>query len=75
MKESQASRIHELAERVGGYFRLTSLVQKRLREAVRGSSAFAPSQNTNTLFELTLDEVEQGSIEIALPEEAEAAQE
>jgi len=64
IRDSQVHRIEELAAKEGGYFRLTSLIQKRLREAIRGGGAFAPTQNMNTLFELTLDEIEKGLLEL-----------
>lgn len=70
MKSTEEGRIDELSKKVGGRFRLTSLVQKQAREYVRGGGAFMPRvRNMHELFRYILDEVEQGRIRLRLPGE------
>jgi hypothetical protein len=57
---------------VGGRFRLTTLIQKRMQEYHLGGGAFMPDvRNLNELFELVLGQIERGEIELAEPEEPE----
>jgi DNA-directed RNA polymerase subunit omega len=64
-------RLEKLSTKVGGRFRLTSLLQKRLTELVKGSPAMVdlPSHN---YFEIALAEIEEDRIELLSAEEAQA---
>ncbi len=67
-------RLERLSDRVGGRFRLTSLLQKRLAELVRGSPPLVDLPSNNFL-EIALQEIEEGRIELLdVPEEEEAEQ-
>ena len=69
-RRSQEQRVEELSKKVGGRFKLTSLVQKQMREYHLAGRAFMPDvRNINELFEYILDQVENGEIELRLPEE------
>ncbi len=59
-------RLERLTQKVGGRFRLTSLLQKRLAELVKGSPPLVdlPPQN---FFEIALREIEEGRIELLRP--------
>jgi len=62
-KKSHEQRVEELSKKVGGRFKLTALVQKRMREFHMSSRAFMPNvRNLDELFGLVLDEVEGGTI-------------
>ena len=51
-EQSQEGRIEELSGKIGGRFKLTSLLQKQMREYVRGGRAFMPSvRNTHELVD------------------------
>ncbi len=56
-------RLEKLTTKVGGRFRLTALLQKRLAELVRGSPAMVDTPSNN-YFEIALAEIEQGRIEL-----------
>ena len=69
MRESQEHRVEELSKKVGGRFKLTSLVQKQVRQYHLVGRAFMPDvKNLNELFELVLDQVENDEIQLRLPE-------
>jgi len=59
-------RLERLTRKVGGRFRLTSLLQKRLAELVKGSPPLVDLPPNNYL-EVALREVEEGRIELLLP--------
>ena len=65
------SKIHELAKRLGGRFRLASLVQKRLLELNRGQRSLVPDDDKNPM-NVVLKEIEGGFIELTVPEAAKA---
>jgi len=72
MRRSIEGRVEKLSELVGGRFHLTALMQKQAREYVRGGRAFMPNvRNMADLFNYIMDEVEEGKIELLLPQEAE----
>ena len=56
-------RLEKLTTKVGGRFRLTTLLQKRLVELVRGSPAMV-DMPSNNYFEIALAEIEEGRIEL-----------
>ena len=56
-------RLERLTQKVGGRFRLTSLLQKRLGELVKGSPPLVDLPSNN-YFEIALREIEEGRIEL-----------
>ena len=65
---SQEQRVEELSKKVGGRFRLTSLIQKQMRDYHLAGRAFMPDvENLNELFGYILDQIEDGEIELRLP--------
>ena len=56
-------RLEQLTQKVGGRFRLTSLLQKRLSELVKGSPPLVDLPSNN-YFEIALREIEEGRIEL-----------
>ena len=70
MQRSQEQRVEELSKQVGGRFKLTALTQKRMRDYHMTGRAFMPRvRNLNELFELVLDQVEDGEIRLRMTEE------
>jgi len=67
------SKIHELAKRLGGRFRLASLVQKRLLELNRGQRKLVPDDNKNPMHAV-LKEIDGGFIELSVPEAGKSAE-
>ncbi len=53
--------IDELAQRIGGRFKLTVLLQKRLRELGRGAAALVEVSDQN-LIDTALEEIRQGKV-------------
>lgn len=69
MEKSQEQRVEELTKKVGGRFKLTSLVEKQMREYHLAGGAFMPNvRNTNELFEYVLAQVANDEIRLELPE-------
>lgn len=67
--------IDELAQRIGGRFKLTVLLQKRLRELGRGAAALVEVSDQN-LIDTALEEIRQGKVYLEgeeLAEETEKA--
>jgi len=66
----KVDRLEALTRKVGGRFRLTSLLQKRLSELVKGSPPLVdlPAKD---YFEVALREIEEGKIELLRPWTAE----
>ena len=54
----------ELANKVGGRFRLTALVQKRLREIVEGSRPLIDDTEGMSQLEIVIQEILQDKIAI-----------
>ena len=72
MRKSAEVRVEELSRRLGGRFRLTTLIEKQAQQYVRGGRAFMPSvRNLHELFEYILNEVDEGRIGLLLPGEEE----
>ena len=65
-------RLERLTQKVGGRFKLTALLQKRLAELVKGSPALVDLPSNN-FFEVALREIEEGRIELLRPWTTEAA--
>jgi hypothetical protein len=69
--ESQEGRVEALSEKLGGRFKLTTLLQKQMREYALGGGAFMPSvRNTDELVDLILDRIESGELQLVLPGES-----
>jgi DNA-directed RNA polymerase subunit omega len=60
----------EVVNRVGGRFKLATLIQHRVRELMDGSRPLVERAGRSHL-EVVVDEIQQGKIEIAWPEEHE----
>ncbi len=76
MRVSQEGRVEELSEKAGGRFKLTTLIQKQMRDYVRAGRTFMPDvKNVNELFNYILDEFEEGKIQLSLPEQRQAVEE
>jgi hypothetical protein len=72
MEESQEERVEQLARKLKGRFKLTTLIQKQMREYHLGGRAFMPNvRNVNELFEYILTQIENGEIRLELRETAE----
>lgn len=65
-------RLERLTQKVGGRFRITALLQKRLVELVKGSPPLVDLPSNN-YFEIALREIEEGRIELLRPWTAEEA--
>ena len=59
-------RLERLTQKVGGRFRLTALLQKRLAELVKGSPPLVDLPAAD-YFEIALSEIEEGRIELLRP--------
>ena len=59
----EAIKNDELAKRVGGAFRLTALVQRRLKELIEGSRPLVDPQG-KTLIEVAIQEIDEGKVVI-----------
>ena len=57
------SEIDELAEKIGGRYRFTVLVQKRVKELIRGATRLIESDSKN-LIQVAIEEIKQGKIGI-----------
>lgn len=69
-EKSQAQRIEELSNKMGGRFRLTTLALKRIRSFYVGGRTFMPKvRNLDELFENVLDEIAEGKITLKLADE------
>lgn len=55
------SEIDAMAEKFGGRFKLTVLIQKRVRELVKGASRLVESDKKN-FIDVALDEIRAGKI-------------
>ncbi len=54
----------ELANKVGGSFRLTALIQKRLTELLQGSRPLIEDATGKTLMEIVVQEITEDKITI-----------
>lgn len=64
----------DIVNRAGGRFKLTALVQQRVRELMQGSRPLVERQGRNDL-EVAIAEVAAGKIVIDTPDEQENAKE
>ncbi|MBI4565510.1 MAG: DNA-directed RNA polymerase subunit omega [Planctomycetes bacterium] len=56
------SEIDALAEKFGGRFKLTVLIQKRVRELVKGAGRLVETDHKN-LIDVALEEIRQGKLQ------------
>jgi DNA-directed RNA polymerase subunit K/omega len=61
-------RIDELAEKVGGRFRLASLIQRRLQEVIR-MAPHALHQAEESPIRMVIREIEEGKIDLETDDE------
>jgi len=61
----------EVVNKIGGRFKLTALVQKRLRELVGGSRPLIEDTKGKSLLEIVIEEILQDKIGIVGKEDAE----
>ena len=66
------TKVMDLAEKVGGLFRLTVLLQKRVRELVAGAPKLVVTDHINPI-DIAMLEVEHGAIELVDLSELELA--
>lgn len=55
------SEVDSLAEKFGGRFKLTVLIQKRVRELVKGAPRLVETDKKN-LIDVALEEIRQGKV-------------
>ncbi len=55
--------IDELAQKFGGRYKLTVLIQKRLRELTKGAQKLVETESRN-LIHIVIEEIKQGKIGI-----------
>jgi DNA-directed RNA polymerase subunit omega len=58
----------ELANKVGGRFKLTALIQKRLDELVQGARPLIEDAEGKTMLEIVIQEILQDKITIETPD-------
>ena len=56
------SEIDALAEKFGGRFKLTVLIQKRVKELVKGAARLVETEHKN-LIDVALEEIRQGKLQ------------
>ena len=56
------SEIDALAEKFGGRFKLTVLIQKRVKELVKGAARLVETDHKN-LIDVALEEIRQGKLQ------------
>ena len=56
------SEIDGLAEKFGGRFKLTVLIQKRVKELVKGATRLVETDHKN-LIDVALEEIRQGKLQ------------
>lgn len=62
MSLEMVRKVEELDRKVGGRFRLTSLIQRRLQEVVRGSAR--PLEGNREPIQRVIEEIERGEIDL-----------
>lgn len=69
----EALKSEEIVDRIGGRFKLTSLIQHRLRELMEGARPLVERRGRSDL-EIVIDEIAQGKITLDMSAEAEAGE-
>jgi len=62
MSLENVRKIEELDRKVGGRFRLTALIQRRLQEVVRGGAR--PLEGNREPIRRVIEEIERGEVEL-----------
>jgi hypothetical protein len=62
MSLEQVRKIEELDRKVGGRFRLSALIQRRLQEVVRGGAR--PLEGNREPIRRVIEEIERGEVEL-----------
>ena len=62
MTKSQEQRVEELSRNVGGRFKLTALIQKRLVELMEGARPLIENAEGKTQMEIVVQEILQDKI-------------
>ena len=62
MSLEMVRKVEELDRKIGGRFRLTALIQRRLQEVVRGAAR--PLEGNREPIQRVIDEVERGEIDL-----------
>jgi DNA-directed RNA polymerase subunit omega len=65
----EALKHEELMNKVGGSFKLSVLIQKRMKEIMNGSRALIEDTKNKTLIEIVVQEILEDKITYELPEE------
>lgn len=65
--------LHELSRKLGGRFKLTALVQKRLGELMRERSEIITQNSGGRPVRLVVEEVARGGAELVAPDGTEFA--
>ncbi len=71
MSLEMVRKVEELDRKVGGRFRLSALIQRRLQEVVRGGAR--PLEGNREPIQRVIEEIERGEVELIKDESAEAA--
>ncbi len=59
----ELDKMEEAVEKIGGRFKFTVLMQKRLVELQRGAPPLVPAEGDKDNYEVILDEILQGKLE------------
>jgi DNA-directed RNA polymerase subunit omega len=65
----EALKHEELMDKVGGSFKLSVLIQKRMKEIMNGSRALIEDTKGKTLMEIVVQEILEDKITYELPDE------
>jgi DNA-directed RNA polymerase subunit omega len=65
----------ELINKVGGRFKLTALIQKRMDELVQGARPLIEDAEGKTMLEIIVQEIMQDKITVETPDSDEADEE
>lgn len=58
-----------LVKRLGGRFKLTVLIQKRIQDLARGAAPLVETAKEGSLIDVAIEEIAQGKVAYDLPEE------
>jgi DNA-directed RNA polymerase omega subunit len=65
VKKLDYPELEALYKKLGGKYRLTVLLQRRVNELVRGSPKLIPGEQTKDFIGVALEEIKQGKISLA----------
>jgi DNA-directed RNA polymerase subunit omega len=61
--------IMDLTKRMGGRFKLTVLIQKRVQELVHGAAPLVQEDRSRSVIDTAVEEILQGKVSLDQPEE------